>query len=58
MRGGDESKMLINYEETLKNLVPVVSAGSGARGGSEGITVGWTTSKVAKLQAARAVKRN
>lgn len=50
--------MLINYEETLKNLVPVVSAGSGTRGGSEGITVGWTTSKVAKLQAARAVKRN
>lgn len=58
MQGGDESKMLINYEEALKSLVPVVSARSGTQRGAEALAMGWTTSKSAKLQAARAAKRN
>ena len=48
--------MPINYEETIKNLVPAVSTGS-ERGAAQSLSVGWTMSKLAKLQAARAAKR-
>lgn len=49
--------MPINYEETIRNLVPVVATGSDAGRSAQSFSVGWTMSKLAKLQAARAAKR-
>lgn len=49
--------MPINYEETIKNLVPAVNTGSDGGRSSQSLAVGWTVSKMAKLQATRNAKK-